>query len=101
VRQQLLYEVHNPHAYFSPDVVLDMGQIHLTDEGQNRVRLTGAQGHAPTDQLKVVAGFRDGFKAEITWGFSWPDAWDKVQTAEAMIRRQLQERKMPFDELFV
>ena len=101
VRQQLLYEVHNPHAYFSPDVVLDMGQIQLHDEGQHRVRLTGAQGRAPTDQLKVVAGFKDGFKAEISWGFSWPDAWDKVQAAEAMIRRQLHERKMPFDELFV
>jgi hypothetical protein len=55
-------------------VVLDMGQIQLLDEGQNRVRLTGAQGRAPTDQLKVVAGFRDGFKAEITWGFSWSAA---------------------------
>ncbi|WP_291926220.1 acyclic terpene utilization AtuA family protein [Limnohabitans sp.] len=101
VRQQLLYEVHNPHAYFSPDVVLDMGQIQLHDEGQHRVRLTGAQGRAPTDQLKVVAGFKDGFKAEVSWGFSWPDAWDKVQAAESMIRSQLKERQMPFDELFV
>ena len=101
VRQQLLYEVHNPHAYFSPDVVLDMGQIQLHDEGQNRVRLSGAQGSAPTNQLKVVAGFRDGFKADITWGFSWPDAWDKVQAAERIIREQLRERKIPFDELFV
>jgi hypothetical protein len=101
VRQQLLYEVHNPHAYFSPDVVLDMGQIQLTDEGDNRVRLMGAQGSAPTKQLKVVAGYQDGFKADVTWGFSWPDAWDKVQAAEAIIRTQLQERKIPFDELFV
>lgn len=101
VRQQLLYEVHNPHAYFSPDVVLDMGQIHLHDEGHNRVRLTGAQGSAPTVQLKVVAGFKDGFKADISWGFSWPDAWDKVQAAERTIREQLRERKIPFDELFV
>jgi hypothetical protein len=101
VRQQLLYEVHNPHAYFSPDVVLDMGQIELTDEGQDRVRLTGARGSPPTDQLKVVAGFKDGFKSEITWGFSWPDAWDKVQAAERIIREQLSERKIPFDELFV
>ena len=101
VRQQLLYEVHNPHAYFSPDVVLDMGQIALHDEGHNRVRLTGAHGSAPTDQLKVVAGFKDGFKADISWGFSWPDAWDKVQAAERIIREQLKERKIPFDELFV
>lgn len=101
VRQQLLYEVHNPHAYFSPDVVLDMGQILLTDEGDNRVRLMGAQGSAATKHLKVVAGYKDGFKADVTWGFSWPDAWDKVQAAEAIIRTQLQERKIPFDELFV
>lgn len=101
VRQQLLYEVHNPHAYLSPDVVLDMGQIALHDEGQHRVRLSGAQGSAPTGQLKVVAGYLDGFKAEISWGFSWPDAWDKVQAAESMIRRQLKERQMPFDELWV
>jgi hypothetical protein len=101
VRQQLLYEVHNPHAYFSPDVVLDMGQIQLQDEGHNRVRLTGAQGSAPTPQLKVVAGFKDGYKADISWGFSWPDAWDKVQAAERIVREQLRERKIPFDELFV
>ena len=101
VRQQLLYEVHNPHAYLSPDVVLDMGQIALTDEGHHRVRLTGAQGARPGDQLKVVAGFKDGFKAEGSWGFSWPDAWDKVQAAEATIRSQLKARKLPFDELFV
>jgi hypothetical protein len=81
VRQQLLYEVHNPHAYHSPDVVLDMGGIHLHDEGHDRVRLTGARGQPAGRQLKVVAGYRDGFKAEVTWGFSWPDAWDKAQAA--------------------
>jgi len=101
VRQQLLYEVHNPHAYHSPDVVLDMGALRLDDEGHDRVRLTGARGHPPGDQLKVVAGFRDGYKAEVTWGFSWPDAWDKAQAAEATIRALLRERRVPHDELFV
>lgn len=101
VRQQLLYEVHNPHAYFSPDVVLDMGGIQLQDEGDDRVRLTGARGGAPTDTLKVVAGFRDGYKAEVTWGFSWPDAWDKAQAAEATIRTLLQDKRIPHDELYV
>lgn len=101
VRQQLLYEVHNPHAYHSPDVVLDMGHITLHDEGRDRVRFTGACGTAPGDHLKVVAGYRDGFKAEVTWGFSWPDAWDKAQAAIATIRTQLTERRIPHDELFV
>lgn len=101
VRQQLLYEVHNPHAYHSPDVVLDMGAIRLDDEGHDRVRLTGARGRPPGDRLKVVAGFRDGFKAEVTWGFSWPDAWDKSLQAQAIIRALLKERRVPHDELYV
>lgn len=101
VRQQLLYEVHNPHAYLSPDVVLDMGHIRLEDQGHDCVRLTGARGAAPPDSLKVVAGYRDGHKAEVTWGFSWPDAWDKAQAAQATIRTLLEEKRMPFDELYV
>lgn len=101
VRQQLLYEVHDPHAYFSPDVVLDMGGIALHDEGHDRVRLTGARGAPPADTLKVVAGYRDGHKAEVTWGFSWPDAWDKAQAAQATIRSLLKDRRIPFDELYV
>ena len=101
VRQQLLYEVHDPHAYHSPDVVLDMGGIHLHDEGHDRVRLSGARGSAPGERLKVVAGYRDGYKAEVTWGFSWPDAWDKSQQAQATIRTLLAERRVPHEELYV
>ena len=101
VRQQLLYEVHNPHAYHAPDVVLDMGHITLHDEGHDRVRLTGARGQAPSDQLKVVAGYRDGYKAEVTWGFSWPDAWDKAQAAQSAILTQLLEKRIPHDELYI
>ncbi|MDI1236169.1 MAG: DUF1446 domain-containing protein [Polaromonas sp.] len=101
VRQQLLYEVHNPHAYVSPDVVLDMSTIHLEDLGQDRVRLTGATGHPRTDQLKVVGGYRDGFKAEVTWGFSWPDAYDKALAAVEMVKAQLADKGVPHEALFV
>jgi len=101
VRQQLLYEVHNPHAYHSPDVVLDMGHITLHDEGRDRVRLTGARGSMPGDALKVVAGYRDGYKAEVTWGFSWPDAWDKAQAAQSAILTQLLEKRIPHDQLYI
>jgi hypothetical protein len=101
VRQQLLYEVHNPHAYASPDVVLDMSTMHLEDLGDDRVRVTGATGHARPDQLKVVAGYSDGYKAEVTWGYSWPDAYAKSQAALAMVKTQLAEKRVPHEELFV
>jgi hypothetical protein len=101
VRQQLLYEVHDPHAYLSPDVVLDMSSIRLTDLGDDRVRVEGATGRARPERLKVVAGFHDGYKAEVTWGFSWPDAWSRAQAAIAIVRSQLADRRVPHEELFV
>jgi hypothetical protein len=101
VRQQLLYEVHNPHAYASPDVVLDLSTVQLDDLGNNEVRMTGATGHPRPEQLKVVGGYRDGFKAEVTWGFSWPNAWSKCQAAIEMIRSQLKDKRIPHDELFI
>ena len=101
VRQQLLYEVHDPHAYLSPDVVLDMSTLALTDLGEDRVRLAGASGRPRPERLKVVAVFHDGFKAEVTWGFSWPDAWAKAQAAVAIVKTQLADKRVPHDELFV
>jgi hypothetical protein len=101
VRQQLLYEVHDPTRYFSPDVVLDLSALKLEDLGQDRVRMTGARGHTRPAELKLVGGFRDGYKAEVTWGFSWPDAWDKAQAAIGMVKAQLAERRMSHEELFV
>ena len=101
LRQQLLYEVHDPHAYISPDVVLDMSCLQLEDLGNDRVRVTGAKGRGRPAQLKVVGGYSDGFKAEVTWGFGWPDAWDKAQLAIDIVRTQLADRRIPHDELFV
>jgi hypothetical protein len=101
VRQQLLYEVHNPQAYVSPDVVLDLSTVQLEDLGQDRVRLAGAIGHPRPAQLKVVGGYRDGFKAEVTWGFSWPDAYDKALAAVEMVKAQLADKAVPHDALFV
>lgn len=101
VRQQLLYEVHDPQAYASPDVVMDLSTVHLEDLGQDRVRMRGATGHARPQYLKVVGGYRDGFKAEVTWGFSWPDAYDKALAAVEMVKAQLADKGVPHDALFV
>jgi hypothetical protein len=101
VRQQLLYEVHDPGHYASPDVVMDLSAVRLEDLGHDAVRMTGVRGHPRPAQLKVVGGFRDGYKAEVTWGFSWPDAHDKALAAVEMVKAQLADKRMAHDELFV
>jgi Acyclic terpene utilisation family protein AtuA len=98
VRQQLLYEVHNPHQYYSPDVVLDMGTLKVTDEGGDRVRITGAGSAARTGTLKIVAGYADGWMGTGVIGYSWPDAYRKCEASVDIIKGLMQERGVEADE---
>ena len=92
IRQQLLYEVHNPHAYYSPDVVLDMGGIKFDDQGGDRVRITGAAGAARPKTLKVVAGYQDGWMGTGMIGFAWPEAYAKCEKSAQIIGTLVKER---------
>jgi len=98
LRQQLLYEVHNPHAYYSPDVVLDMGALKFDDQGGDRVRLTGASGAARPKALKIVGGYHDGWMGTGIIGFSWPQAYAKCEQASAIIKTLVAERGWPVEE---
>jgi hypothetical protein len=101
VRQQLLYEVHDPAQYFSPDVVLDMSTLRLEDLRHDRVAMHGAIGHARPEKLKVVAGFDDGWAGSAVLGLCWPDAMDKARAVVESIKTQLHERRLAHDELCV
>jgi Acyclic terpene utilisation family protein AtuA len=101
LRQQLLYEVHDPHAYYSPDVVLDMGTLRFEDLGRDQVRVTGASGVARPGTLKVVAGYHDGWMGAGVIGFSWPDAYRKCETSAEIIKGLVAERSWPVDDIHV
>jgi hypothetical protein len=101
LRQQLLYEVHNPRCYVTPDVVLDMGELELHDLGHDRVQVRGAIGHPAPAQLKLVAGFRNGWMGHAVTGFCWPDAMQKAQAVAQAVQLQMQETRLPHDELCI
>jgi hypothetical protein len=101
VRQQLLYEVHDPHAYVSPDVVLDMGALRLEDEGGDRVRVSGASGAPRPERLKLVGGYHDGWMGSGIVGFAWPDAYAKCEKAAEIILALARERGWTFEDTCV
>ena len=101
LRQQLLYEVHNPHAYASPDVVLDMGTLKLEDLGNDRVRVTGATGAPRPRMLKIVGGYHDGWMGTGMIGFSWPQAYAKCEKAAETIKTLVAERGWPVEDMNV
>jgi hypothetical protein len=79
VREQLLYEMGDPHAYLTPDGVADFTTIALAGDGRDRVRVSGIRGGPPTPFLKVSTAYSDGFKASGSLIVSGPDARAKAR----------------------
>lgn len=98
VREQLLYEVHDPHAYLTPDVTVDLGAVRLDDVGLDRVRVTGARGRPAPQGLKVVAGYRDGFMADARLWYSWPQAVAKARAAAGILRARADAAGLAYTE---
>lgn len=78
-REQFLYEMGHPQVYITPDCIADFTTIALEADGDNRVRVTGAKGAAPTDLLKVSAALDDGFKSAGSLIISGPDPRAKAE----------------------
>ncbi len=97
VKEQLLYEMGDPHSYITPDVVADFASIQLAEAGENRVRVHGITGHPKTDFYKVSIAYTGGYKAVGTLVYSWPDAYEKAQAADKILRERLKNLALEFE----
>jgi hypothetical protein len=97
VKEQLLYEMGDPHSYITPDVVADFASIRLEPAGENRVRVFGITGHPKTDFYKVSIAYTGGYKAVGTLVYSWPDAYEKAQAADKILRERLKNLGLEFE----
>jgi hypothetical protein len=99
VTEQLVYEMGDPHAYITPDVIADFTTIQLAADGPDRVRVSGIKGRSPTDKLKVSIAYRAGFKAVGTLVYAWPDALEKAQLADRVLRERLDRLGLRFEKV--
>lgn len=97
VKEQLLYEMGDPHEYITPDVVADFASINLAADGENRVRVFGIKGHPNTEFYKLSVAYSAGWKAVGTLVYSWPDAYKKAQAADKILRERLERLGLKFD----
>lgn len=88
-KEQLLYEIHDPANYMTPDVVADFTDITFTEMGTDRIRVLGGKGKAKTGQLKVSIGYRDGFIGEAQISYGGPGAVARGQLALEIVRQRL------------
>ena len=100
VREQLFYEMGNPKAYLTPDVVADFTTIKLTQLGKNRVQVSGIKGYEPTPLYKVSMAYQDGYKCIGSILISGPNAKEKAQAfADIFWKRCEQEFTQKLTEL--
>ena len=97
VKEQLLYEMGDPKAYITPDVVADFSSIHLEDAGPNRVKVFGISGNPSTEFYKVSIAYSAGWKAVGTLVYAWPDAYEKARAADKILRERLERLGLEFD----
>ena len=81
VREQLLYEVHDPAAYLNPDVTADFTSVRLDDLGGDRVRVRSVTGRPAPATYKGLVCTAAGYSGEIRLGYPWPDAEAKARAA--------------------
>lgn len=99
VTEQLVYEMGDPHSYITPDVIADFTTIRLAPDGENRVLVSGIKGKQPTDKLKVSVAYRAGFKAVGALVYAWPDALEKAQLADRVLRERLDRLGLRFERI--
>ena len=99
IKEQLVYEMGDPHEYITPDCVADFTTVRLEYEGRDRVRVFGIEGRPATEFLKVSISYAAGFKAVGTLVYAWPDAYDKAQAADRILRRRLDRLGLEFEQV--
>jgi hypothetical protein len=99
IKEQLVYEMGDPHEYITPDCVADFTTIRLQDDGRDRVRVYGIEGRPATEFFKVSISYSAGFKAVGTLVYAWPDAYEKAQAADKILRARLDRLGLSFDHV--
>jgi hypothetical protein len=97
-KEQLLYEVTDPHAYVTPDIVADFTTVRVKSAGANRVAFSGATGKPRTPTLKVSIGYHAGYVGEGEISYAGNHALERAQLAGEVVRERL---KSAFAEIRV
>ncbi len=97
VTEQILYEMHDPSAYLTPDVTLDVTQVTLSDDGPDRVKVSGAKGRPPPATLKTTVSADGGWLAEAEMIYAGPNAFARAKMAADIIKSRVRAHDVQDD----
>ncbi|WP_420473804.1 acyclic terpene utilization AtuA family protein [Noviherbaspirillum sp. ST9] len=88
-KEQLLYEIHDPASYMTPDVVADFSRVVIEEIGPDRVRVSGASGRARPEMLKTSIGYVDSYIGEGQMSYAGPGAATRARLALEIVQERL------------
>ncbi|HEX4321550.1 MAG TPA: acyclic terpene utilization AtuA family protein [Acidobacteriaceae bacterium] len=89
-KEQLLYEIQDPAAYFTPDVVADFSRVSIRELAADRVHISGGSGGPRPETLKVSVGYHDGYVGEGQISYAGPGALARARLAQDILAERLQ-----------
>ncbi|NMG40827.1 acyclic terpene utilization AtuA family protein [Chelativorans sp. ZYF759] len=106
VAEQIVYEIGDPQSYHLPDVICDFSEVHLEQDGPDRVRVSGAKGRAPGPDFKVCGTHLDGYRIMTTYMIAgWQAGAKGRRSAEALVERTARmlagQGMAPYDEISI
>jgi len=96
--EQILYEMHDPTGYITPDCVLDITGVTFDPEAADRVRVLGARARPRTPTYKVVVGYFDGYIGAGEIGYAGINAVARATLARDVILERLRRRGLTYRE---
>jgi hypothetical protein len=91
VKEQLLYEIHDPARYLTPDVTADFSTARLRAEGRDRVAVSNGGGGPRPDALKVTVAFDGGYLAEAGVSYAGDGAQARARLAGEIVEQRMSE----------
>lgn len=98
-KEQILYEVHDPARYLTPDVTADFSRVRVEPIGPDRVAVSGATGRSRPDDLKVSLGLMEGFVGEGQIAYAGSGAVARAALAREIVRERLSRTGIALQDL--
>jgi hypothetical protein len=101
IAEQLLYEIGDPAAYLTPDVVVDFTSLTLSQAGTDVVRIDNARGRPASDTLKMSIAYRDGYAASGMLVIAGPEAPNKARRSGQILLERVRRAGYELEHSYV
>ena len=98
-KEQLLYEIHDPENYITPDCIADFSNVEICKIKKDNVSINGGTGKKNTDTFKVSLGYKDKFIGEGEISYGGPNSVERAKLALEIVKRRLEITLATYEEI--